>query len=129
MGRVGQAAFDAVLLLKKRKATNPQDAWDQATSSFLSSSRDKSCPRNAFLGLCSAGYVRGGASGNFTPSRKKKKYALKAADMLKANSSLTSLGDIGLWQKVMKAVGEPVDKVHNQQMDVVITLYQSGKET
>ena len=51
---------------------------------------------------------------------------MKAADMLKAKSSLTTLGEIGLWQRVLKAVGEPVDKVHNQQMDVVITLFQNG---
>ena len=46
--------------------------------------------------------------------------------MLKANPSLVSLGEIGLWQKVMKFLGEPVGKVHNQQMDVVLTLFQSG---
>ena len=45
--------------------------------------------------------------------------------MLKVNSSLVSLGEIGLWQKVMKSLGEPVDKVHNQQMDVVLTLFQN----
>jgi hypothetical protein len=26
----------------------------------------------------------------------------------------------------MKSLGEPIDKVHNQQMDVVLTLFQSG---
>ena len=70
--------------------------------------------------------MQGVGAGNFTRSRKNKKYAMKAADMLKAKSSLTTLGEIGLWQRVLKAVGEPVDKVHNQQMDVVITLFQNG---
>lgn len=126
MGQYGQAALDAIGLLKKGRAKNPPDAWNQATLSFPSASQGKSCPQNAFLGLCSAGYVRGVSSGNYTRSRKNKWYATKAADMLKANPSLTSLGELGLWQKVLKSVGEPTNKTYNQQMDVVMTLFQNG---
>ncbi len=53
------------------------------------------------------------------------KYAVKAANILKANPSLVSLGEVGLWKKVMKSLGEPIDKVHNQQMDVVLALFQN----
>lgn len=128
MGGFGTAALNAHKLATGRQPQDPSDAWDQATTSIWgggTSSQVKSCPKNAFLGLCAAGMVKGVASGNFTRSRKNKKYAVKAADMLKVNSSLVSLGEIGLWQKVMKSLGEPVDKVHNQQMDVVLTLFQN----
>ena len=128
MGGFGTAALNAHKLATGKHPQDPSDAWDQATTSIWgggTSSQVKSCPKNAFLGLCAAGMVKGVASGKFTRSRKNKKYAVKAADMLKVNSSLVSLGEKGLWQKVMKSFGEPVDKVHNQQMDVVLTLFQN----
>ena len=126
MGQFGQASVDAVHKLRKSKGKKPSDAWDQAVSSFPASSQNKSCPHDAFLGLCEVGMVRGVVSGKYTRSRKNKKYAVKAANMLKANPSLVSLGEIGLWQKVMKSLGEPVGKVHNQQMDVVLMLFHNG---
>lgn len=102
MGQYGQAAVDAVNLFKKRRAKNPNDAWDQATRSFPTSSQEKSCPRDAFLGLCSTRYVRGVSAGSYTRSQKNKLYATKAADMLKGIPSLTTLGEVGLWQKVFE---------------------------
>ena len=129
MGGFGTAALKAHKLATGTQPLDPSDAWDQATTSIWgggTSSQVKSCPRDAFLGLCEAGRVRGGSPGNYTRSLKNKDYAVKAADMLKANPSLVSLKERGLWQKVMKSLGEPVGKVHNQQMDVVLTLFQSG---
>lgn len=126
MEQYGQAAVDAVRKLQKKTALTPEDAWDHATNSFSASSGKKSCPRGAFLGLCSGGYIRGVISGNYTRSQKNRRYATKAADMLKANPSLASLGEIALWQKVMRATAEPTDKIHNQQMNVVLALHQHG---
>jgi hypothetical protein len=128
MGKYGQASLDAVRKLKVRngQAQNPPVAWDKATSSFPSTSQDKSCPKTAFLGLCEAGMVKRVAPGTYTRSRKNKKYAVKAAYMLKASPSLVNLGEKGLWQKVMRSLGEPVNKVQNQQMDVVLSLFQNG---
>lgn len=129
MGGFGTAALNAHKLATGRQPQDPSDAWDQATTSIWgggTSSQVKSCPKNAFLGLCEAGKVREIKSGKYTRSRKNKKYAVKAADMLKANSSIVRLGEMGLWRKVMKSLGEALDKVHNQQMDVVLTLFQKG---
>ena len=128
MGKFGTAALKAHKLATGKRPPNPSDAWDQATTSIWgggTSSQMKSCPKNAFLGLCEAARVRGIKSGAYTRSLKNKGYAVEAADILKANPSLVSLGEIGLWQKVMKSLGEPVGKVHNQQMDVVLTLFQN----
>jgi len=128
MGAFGTAALTAHKLAKGRQPQDSSDAWDQATTSIWgggTSSQVKSCPKNAFLGLCAAGMVKGVTSGKFTRSRKNMKYAVKAANILKANPSLVSLGEVGLWKKVMKSLGEPIDKVHNQQMDVVLALFQN----
>lgn len=129
MGGFGKAALKAHKLATGKQPQVPSDAWDQATTSIWgggTSSQVKSCPRDAFLGLCEAGKVRGVSSGKYTRSLKNKDYAVEALNMLKANPSLVSLGELGLWRKVMISLGEPVDKVHNQQMDVVLTLFQNG---
>jgi hypothetical protein len=127
MGQYGQAALDAIKLVKSRLANTPSSAWNQATRSFPTSSQAKSCPKSAFLGLCSDGYVRGISSGNYTRSRDNKRYAIKAADMLKTNPSLITLGEVDLWRRVMKAVGKPVNKTHNQQMEVVLELFRTNQ--
>jgi hypothetical protein len=63
------------------------------------SSQEKSCPRNAFLGLCEAGLVKGIPKGDYTKSVKNKEYALKAIDILKKNAE-TTFSPIELWKKL-----------------------------
>ena len=127
MGQYGQAALYAIKDEKSRQANTPSGAWYQATCSFLTSSQGKPCTKSAFLGLCPDGYVRGVISGHYTQSLINKWYAIKAADILKADPSLISLGELGLWKKVMRAVGEPTGKTPNQQIDAVLTLFQNRR--
>jgi hypothetical protein len=129
MGKYGQAAVDAVTLLTKGKAVDPEDAWGKATSAIFrtsKSSRIKSCPRDAFLGVSEAGLVVGVPPGSYTTSVDNKAYAVTAARLLRANPALSQLGAAGLWRRVMNRLKKSITKTHNQQMDVVKTLFDHG---
>lgn len=129
MSSYGKAALYAVRLVKAGRANDPIDAWEKSTISQFgkgTSSQLKSCPRDAFLGLCEAGFVRGISPGTYTQSTSNKEYALAAARFLKAKPLSSTKPTMALWRRVMKSVGEPEGKTHNQQMDVVLTLFQNG---
>ncbi|WP_051263871.1 DUF6979 family protein [Tenacibaculum ovolyticum] len=84
------------------------------------SSQEKCCPKNAFLGLCEDGLVKGIPKGKYTKSIKNKEYALQAIDILKQNTQTTFLPK-ELWEQL-----ELGDKNHNSQMDVVLGLWEKG---
>lgn len=106
---------------------NPVDSWEQAASTYFSSesSRQKACPRNAFLGLCEAGLVKGIKVGVYLKNKNEnlnKKYAIAAVEKLKENPNVSKNE---LWDEVREklALGE---KAHNSQMDVVLALWQNN---
>lgn len=104
MGKYGQAALDAVALLTRGKALDPADAWSKATSIMFgkgASSQKKSCPRNAFLGLCDAGLVKGILPGNSTTSIDNSSYAVAGAHLLRANPGMRVVGANVLWNRIM----------------------------
>jgi hypothetical protein len=129
MSRYGHAALKAVQLVQTGQANNPPDAWEQATISVFGKgtySQRKSCPQGAFLGLCENGLVKGIKIGQYTKSVENADYAAAAAGLLKANQSLINIGNIGLWKMVMAKLKKSPSKTHNQQMDVVRTLFANG---
>lgn len=63
---------------------------------------EKGCPKNAFLGLCEDGYVKGVPNGHYTLSRKVKSYAVDAVKLLISNPGLERLNDDELWNEVEK---------------------------
>ena len=124
MGQYGTAAVEAVRLYSRGLARSPPDAWEQATSRLFgrgTSSQRKGCPRNAFLGLCEEGLVKGVEPGNYTQSQKNKRYAIDAVAVLQQRPSLAGNRNL-LWSEVL--AGE--SKKHNSQMDVVIALWDAG---
>lgn len=126
MGNFGKAAVKAVKLIANGKRKTPRDAWNASTSALFpesTSSQTKSCPRDAFLGLCESGLVQGIPTGNYTQSVANKSYAVAAVHLLKSKPSLIALNNTGLWKRVMKGLKKPITKKHNQQMDVVRALY------
>ncbi|MEH7112467.1 hypothetical protein V7124_08790 [Neobacillus niacini] len=125
MGKYGQAAVDAASLVSTNPLVTPRDAWNLATTEIFgkgTSSQLKGCPRSTFLGLCEEGYIKGVAPGNnHLKSTKNKEYGIKAVALLKKDPSLVE--DVSqLWYKVVE--GEV--KVHNSQMDIVVTLWNSN---
>jgi hypothetical protein len=124
MGKYGTAAVEAVRLYTRGLAKSPRDAWEQATSKLFgrgTPAQRKGCPRDAFLGLCEEGLVKGIEPGDYTRSRKSKGYAVDAVTVLERRPSLAD-NQNRLWSEVL--AGEP--KQHNSQMDVVTTLWSSG---
>jgi len=128
MGQYEQAALKAVQLFNAGRAVDPVDAWHQATVSIFGRgtwSQEKSCPRDAFLGLCTDGHVKGVRPGNYTESVANKSYAVAAAQLLKSNPGLTTMGTTGLWKRVLKRLNATTSKAHNGQMNVVLALFRN----
>ena len=123
MNSYGKAAIRAVQLYENGLVESPVEAWKQATTEIFDriSSRVKGCPKDTFLGLCKEGLVQGIPAGNYTWSRKNKKYAVEAVAILKQRPSLAS-SPSQLWYEVMQ--GE--FKQHNSQMNVVTALWKQG---
>ena len=124
LNKYAQAALDAVRICQQGDAETPQDAWEQATTAIFgwgTPSQRKGCPKGAFLGLCEEGLVKGIEPGKYTRSKKNKRYAVDAVAVLGRRPELAQ--DLQcLWVEVL--AGEP--KTHNQQMNVVIALWNSG---
>jgi hypothetical protein len=107
-----------------RAGLSPSDAWRAATSAVFgmgTPSQVKGCPKDAFLGLASAGYLAGVPSGSYTRSLKNARYACEAAELL-VQGKARSLSPPALWAQVMGGA----NKVHNSQMDVVLALWDAG---
>lgn len=121
-------AYGEVAAAAARLAANgihaPPDAWRIACEQRFPNSpsqRSKGCPKGAFLGLCSAGLVRGVPAGSYTHSRLNADYAVNGVEALRSNPSLASSAQ-RLWRHMSLAP----NKAHNSQADVVIALFESG---
>jgi len=127
MNQFGETAIRAVELFTLRKINTPEEAWREAANKVIASrkSRDKGCPKNAFLALCSEGKVRGIPVGNYTSSKKNASYALEALKILLNNPEYASNWS-SLWKRVLHTLKEFGEKKHNGQMDVVIALWTEG---
>jgi hypothetical protein len=117
MSIYGECAIRATKKLTANTCKNPMDAWNLAISELTDSRsvRDKSCPRNAFLGLCEAGLIRGVERGRSTKTTKNKEYALNALQVLRQNPR--PFKPLELWQNIGNRIA------HNGQMDVVLALW------
>jgi len=123
--------FERVSISAQQKAANrnmnPKDAWDEAAREIIggADTRVKGCPREAFLGLCGEGMVKGIPKKPYTRSEKNKLYARKAVELLRNNPKFRDDTTKELWNRVLKDLGR--EKVHhNQQMHVVLALWKSN---
>ena len=111
----------------KNKKSNPSESWDEACKDFFEfiSSKEKQCPKNAFLGLCEAGFVKGYPRGKYFKTNrvnKNKEYAIEAVSYLRKYPKVTMASKNKIWEAVLKKLSLDKKK-HNSQMDVVIALY------
>lgn len=121
MSKYGQVAKNAAGLA--RAGTDPVDAWKRAAQQIFptqKASRDKGCPKCAFLGLAEDGIIKGITKGSYTKSADNKYYAVSAVDQLRANPNLVN-DKATLWRLVSGGA-----KQHNGQLDVVIDLWKNG---
>ena len=112
-----------------RRGTSPECAWRRAAERVFpnqKSSREKSCPRCAFLGLAEQGLLLGIPPGEYIDSTatENKRYTIRALKLLQDKPRLCDAPSL-LWRLVMESEADP-DKSHNNQMDVVISLWKNG---
>ena len=121
MALYGKAAVRAFELIQSGHYRDPEEAWFKAVKEYTNSksSVKKGCPRGAFLGLCEEGIIAGVPKGIYTDSELNKGYALEALRILR-ETNYTPTRD-ALWNQIVK-----VNKAHNGQMDVVLSLWESG---
>jgi hypothetical protein len=123
MNKYAPSAINAVHLVHTTEAL-PPEAWELATSALFgqgTAGQVKGCPRNAFLGLCEEGLIRGIKPGSYNnkPNSANKSYAIRAVELLKSEPGLTK-DKMKLWAAVVNGA-----KKHNSQMDIVIALWDS----
>ena len=124
MSQYGSVAIKAIQMYTDGFVKTPQDAWMKAAGEIIGEGtygQEKGCPKNAFLGLCEEGIVKGIPGGRYTRSKKNKEYALNAIRILKRSPGLVE-NKSALWNRVMAGV----EKSHNGQMDVVTALWDEG---
>ena len=124
--RYGEAALLAVRMTTFGKAPSPAERWAEAVRQVYPTTpigQKKSGPRNAFVGLCEAGLVKGIAPGVAEPgtsgATRNKAYAVQATELLRAGTHTTV-------SQLWSAVSEGDAGAHASQMDVVLALWKNG---
>lgn len=130
MGKYGDTAVEAAVLLRNGYRS-AEDAWRVIAGEVFRdapAARGKVCPRETFLGLCQAGLIRGVPATSCIPSNSglNRGYSVAAVRLLAAEPNLARQGGTELWRRVMSEVGADSTKRHNQQMDVVLSLWNKG---
>ena len=121
MSKYGITAVNAAASI--RTGADPVGAWRSAVQQVFpnqKASRDKGCPKCAFLGLAEDGLIKGVPKGSYTTSVDNKRYAVAAIAQIRANPSLVT-DKKKLWRIVSGG-----SKQHNGQLDVVIELWNNG---
>ncbi len=124
MSKYNQAAIKAVELIHQDISYSPIKAWEIATAEVFGEGTwgaKKGCPKNAFLGLCEEGYVKGVSAGiyNSRKDSKNKGYVIKAVSIIKKNPDLLN-DKKELWNQVTE--GNRIS--HNYQLDVLEALWK-----
>jgi len=117
--KLGRIAVLATELIQGGNANNPRDAWDMAVTELYGKTEInnfKGFPRDAYLGLCEEGEIEGVLPGEYTGSKKNKKYALKALKILRKHLEFEDNVRALVQQK----------KVNKDIMSIVIALWREG---
>jgi hypothetical protein len=125
MGKFGEVAVKATRRLNSAEVSDPREAWHSAAQALLSYSTSmmrKHCPRNAYLGLCEVGLVKGAPRGPWITSDKNKLYAVRTVQELRTDPTWLDRPTRLLWRVVSQS---PI-KAQNNQIDVVFELWRNG---
>ena len=124
MNKYGEVARRAVGFLLWVPGSTPVEAWAAAAEEVFPdspSSREKGCPKGAFLGLCEDGVVAGVPPGSYTRSVLNKGYALSGLVALRTRPALEH-DPRELW----RIATEGTEIQANSQMEVLIALWRDG---
>ena len=102
------------------KALSPAERWQDAVQKLYPTpaGQKKKAPREAFVGLCEAGLVKGVAADSFATGNRNKDYAVAAVELLRDGTHKTVTQ---LWTAVTDSDGTE----HSCQMDVVLALWKN----
>lgn len=124
--RYGEAALLAVRMPTFGKMPSPAERWSAAVRQLYPTTpigQKKSGPRNAFVGLCEAGLVKGIETGTPEPATssatRNKGYAVQAVELLRAGTHTTV-------SQLWSAVSDGEAGEHASQIDVVLALWKNG---
>ena len=120
--KFGKVALRATELVSNGAVSNPREAWKMAAEEIITSesSKNKGCPRVAYLYLCQKGKVAGVPAGQYVAGDKAPAngvYAMRALELITERPYLMD-NKTELWKMVTGG-----DKKHNGQLDVVLSLY------
>jgi len=123
MGIYGRAAITAARMLEQGTPSNPEAAWTRAIRRETKNyeSRRKTCPREAFLGLCAAGLILGCEARPSLFRSSNGDYAVRMVKAIRADPQVLTDRN-RLWRS---AVGS-AEKEENGQIDVVVSLWREG---
>ena len=103
---------------------SPVTAWATLMRSTFPDSislQQKTCPKEAFLGLFANGWITGIPVGDYTKSKLNRAYATRAVEALRRDPAL--MNDLNaLWSLAVR--GKSV--AHNSQMHLVTALWNEG---
>ncbi|HEX8211669.1 MAG TPA: hypothetical protein VF584_15960 [Longimicrobium sp.] len=130
MGKYGDTAVQAAKLLRSGHRSG-EDAWRQVAEAVFAGAppaMKKTCPREAFLGLCQEGMLAGVPASCCRPVDRglNRSYAVAAAQLLVAEPDLAHGNKAALWRCVMSKCCADPNKRHNSQLDVVLALWAEG---
>jgi len=116
------AVIAAGKVVRSKGTESPKNAWKSAFRESRGRDIDKTCPMNAFLGLCEAGAITGIPAGKYDASSPNPNggYAIEALQLLQSDPMLAA-DKSRLWGRLSK---KPETK--NSQMDVVVSLWNEG---
>ncbi len=123
MNGYGKAALEAVRLYVDTEIDSPAAAWHQAATKLLGEGMpfwDNDYARDAFLGLCEEGLVKGIPPGEYCHSIWPKTHALSALRYIYVRPELSKRPS-ELWLLVSED-----HQADNGQMDVVLALWNFG---
>lgn len=119
MNLFGKCAILATKKMADMSCNNPAEAWELSISELSKSpnTQAKGCPRNAFLGLCEEGLIRGIESGKYANLRENKEYVLTVVKVLAQTSKPFTASQ--LWRHIGN------EGKQEGQMDVVLSLWKN----
>lgn len=124
MSAYGDIALHAYALITHERMV-PQKAWRAALieryiePSQLQNAIKHTCPKGAFLGLCSLGVIDGIHPGNYTKSKSSSGYAAAALNLLRRDSRLVR--DKFRLNTLVYGPRTP-----NDETEVVLALWENG---
>ncbi len=121
MGQYGDVALQAVELIRVKPHLEPQRAWERAARGLKGSSREKLCPKGAFVGLRESGAVVGVAMRRTLSRSDNGDYAVTGLAALRKDPTLAH-DKTALW--ILSRGTKRIS--HNGQMDVLLSFLEAG---